>query len=157
MLVPCPWIVGRVAQLAPRVAQLVDGQSQASAFANRTYAERTRAKEMASLDNKKPDLTSGEAASAPGFSGHGPDVMLGVWSSWLNAASSSAREWSNNWDNFSKRWWQITPDAAADQLLASGGSSSTTFWRKIRFYVRLTNYGMPIPCAISCRWTGGNR
>ena len=75
---------------------------------------------MASLDNKKPDLTSGEAASAPGFSGHGPDVMLGVWSSWLNAASSSAREWSNNWDNFSKRWWQITPDAAADQLLASG-------------------------------------
>ena len=76
---------------------------------------------MASLDNKKPDLTSGEAASAPGFSGHGPDVMLGVWSSWLNAASSSAREWSDNWDNFSKRWWQITPDAAADQLLASGG------------------------------------
>jgi polyhydroxyalkanoate synthase len=99
----------------------MDGQSQASALANRTYAERTRAKEMASLDNKKPDLTSGEAASAPGFSGHGPDVMLGVWSSWLNAASSSAREWSDNWDNFSKRWWQITPDAAADQLLASGG------------------------------------
>ena len=75
---------------------------------------------MASLDSKEPGSTSGEAASAPGFSAPAPDVMLGVWSSWINAASSSAQAWSNNWGDSSTQWWQITPDAAADHLLASG-------------------------------------
>ena len=47
----------------------------------RQLVERKRAEEMVSLDSKNPGLTSGEAASAPGFSAPAPDVMLGVWSS----------------------------------------------------------------------------
>ncbi len=49
-----------------------------------------------------------------------PEAMLGVWTSWLNAASSSARLWTDNWGDASSQWWQITPDAAAGNLLASG-------------------------------------
>jgi polyhydroxyalkanoate synthase subunit PhaC len=49
-----------------------------------------------------------------------PDAMLGVWSSWMNAASGSAQRWSANWGDPGTQWWQVTPDAAAGQFFASG-------------------------------------
>ena len=118
MLAACLCIVGRAAQPAPWVTLAIGGWRVSGHHT--CPSDLGRAEEMASLDSKEPGSTSGEAASAPGFSAPAPDVMLGVWSSWINAASSSAQAWSNNWGDFSTQWWQITPDAAADHLLASG-------------------------------------
>ncbi len=45
-----------------------------------------------------------------------PDVMLGMWSSWLNANTAGA----GNWSAGAKPFWQLGPDEMAGQMLAGG-------------------------------------
>jgi polyhydroxyalkanoate synthase len=72
------------------------------------------------MDSKKPGPASGSNEYFPEFAVPGPDVLLGMWSSWMNAASSSTAEWSKRWGDPGLQWWQVTPDAASNPLLAPG-------------------------------------
>jgi polyhydroxyalkanoate synthase subunit PhaC len=49
-----------------------------------------------------------------------PDAILSAWSSWMDAATSSARQWSEHQGDSSSQWWQVAPDAAAGPALAAG-------------------------------------
>ncbi|HEY0425794.1 MAG TPA: alpha/beta fold hydrolase, partial [Rhodopila sp.] len=49
-----------------------------------------------------------------------PDAMLSVWSSWMEAATSSAKHWGGRSGDGGTQWWQAAPDAAAEHALASG-------------------------------------
>jgi polyhydroxyalkanoate synthase subunit PhaC len=46
----------------------------------------------------------------------GPEMMLGLWSSWMNTHSGLQQDWSGA----SKPWWQVAPDAALGNMLAGG-------------------------------------
>ena len=58
----------------------------------------------------------------------GPDTMLGMWSSWMQAASTSAQQlgqtWGQDWSKglpaMSNQWWQAAPDALAGGMVAGG-------------------------------------
>src|SRR5690349_18718745 len=46
----------------------------------------------------------------------GPDVMLGLWASWMDQMSAPAQASADQ----SKPWWQMTADAATPDVLAGG-------------------------------------
>jgi polyhydroxyalkanoate synthase subunit PhaC len=71
------------------------------------------------MENKNPGSASSGSESAPRSPAPGPDVMLGVWSSSMDAAFSPAQQWSDILRDFGAQWWQVTPDSAAGDLLAS--------------------------------------
>jgi polyhydroxyalkanoate synthase len=71
------------------------------------------------MDTKDSASPSDQTAAAPKFSAPGPDEMLRVWAAWMNAAFGSPDQVSNRSDNAATPWWQVTPDAAADHMLAS--------------------------------------
>jgi polyhydroxyalkanoate synthase subunit PhaC len=50
----------------------------------------------------------------------GPDAMLGLWTSWMQAASGSTQALSKTWSNPATSWLPAAPDAAAGNLLAAG-------------------------------------
>ena len=50
----------------------------------------------------------------------GPDAMLGLWSSWMQAASGSAQEWGRSFGGSGGQWWQAAPDALAGSVIAGG-------------------------------------
>ena len=62
------------------------------------------------MDSKNPNPPPGAAAAEP-------DAMLGLWKSWMHAASGSAQTWSKSWGDPGT---QRRPDAAAGDLLAAG-------------------------------------
>jgi polyhydroxyalkanoate synthase len=70
------------------------------------------------MDPNKPTAAPDAAAILTQFPA--PDAMLSVWSSWVEAASRSARQWGGSPGDAGVPFWQITPDAAAGQGLASG-------------------------------------
>jgi polyhydroxyalkanoate synthase subunit PhaC len=72
------------------------------------------------MDDKKSSPASGRTESFPGPPEPGPDTMLGMWSSWMDAAFGSTRQWTDRWGTPGQTWWQVPPDAAAGQLLAHG-------------------------------------
>ena len=47
----------------------------------------------------------------------GPDAMLGVWTSWVEAMSGSA---GRGWADPAKPWWQVTTDDVLGGALAAG-------------------------------------
>jgi polyhydroxyalkanoate synthase len=71
-----------------------------------------------SRDSRKS--APGRAESYQEFATPGPDLMLGMWTSWMEAASSSAKEWSERWGDGGLQRWQVSPDAGAGQLLSAG-------------------------------------
>jgi polyhydroxyalkanoate synthase subunit PhaC len=71
------------------------------------------------MENKNPGSASSGSESAPRSPAPGPDVMLGVWSSSMDAAFSPTQQWSDILRDFGAQWWQVTPDSAAGDLLAS--------------------------------------
>ena len=62
------------------------------------------------MDSKNPKPETGFAAAEP-------NAALGLWTSWMQAASESAQAWSKNPGDPGKQW---SLDAAAGDLLASG-------------------------------------
>ena len=46
----------------------------------------------------------------------GPDMMLGLWASWLKSGSGGPSVWTDP----NQDWWRISPGAAFDDLLADG-------------------------------------
>ena len=71
----------------------------------------------------------------------GPDAMLGMWSAWMQAASTSAQslgqsrgqqfgqprgqdwtktDWGKALTGMGGQWWQAAPDALAGTMLANG-------------------------------------
>ncbi|MGD0105284.1 MAG: class I poly(R)-hydroxyalkanoic acid synthase [Rhodopila sp.] len=68
------------------------------------------------MDSKSNGPASGNTEAPREFPVPGPDLMLGMWSSWMDAASGSARKWNES----GMQWWQVAPDAAAGQMLATG-------------------------------------
>ncbi|WP_052389808.1 PHA/PHB synthase family protein [Belnapia moabensis] len=59
----------------------------------------------------------GQPGEEGGSTSPGPDAMLGVWTSWVEAMSGSAG-W--NWTNHAKPWWQMTTDQLSGSALAGG-------------------------------------
>ena len=45
-----------------------------------------------------------------------PDMMLGLWVSWMERNFAAARDWINS----DKPWWQVTPDDLVGNMLAGG-------------------------------------
>src|SRR5208283_4601532 len=84
------------------------------------WRDRLRFEKDGIMESKNPGSTPSGSASVPGSAAPELDVMLGVWSSWMDAAFSSAQQWSNSLGEFGAQWWQITPDASAGDMLASG-------------------------------------
>jgi len=72
------------------------------------------------MESKKPTPPSATAEAFPGLPVPGPDVMLGLWTSWIEAAAGSAEAWSKGWGGLDPQRWQGTPDAIAGNLLAAG-------------------------------------
>jgi polyhydroxyalkanoate synthase len=59
-----------------------------------------------------PALSRGAENTVPAA----PDVMLELWSSWMNAHSGLMQDWAGA----GKPWWQVSPDDALGNMLASG-------------------------------------
>ena len=55
---------------------------------------------------------SGDADSGPPQ----PDMMPGLWMSWMERYFGAARDWINS----DKPWWQVTPHDLVDNMLAGG-------------------------------------
>src|SRR5690349_18023901 len=68
---------------------------------------------MASNDPTQAS-TSGQGTAAGGLPG--PEMMLGLWSSWMKTHSGFAQDWTGA----GKPWWQVTPDDALGNMLAGG-------------------------------------
>src|SRR5215217_6690378 len=62
--------------------------------------------------------TSGlaECGAASGARAPGPDVMLGMWASWMDQMSAPAQASADQ----GKPWWQMTTDAPAPDVLLGG-------------------------------------
>jgi len=60
-------------------------------------------------DSDKAQMQSG--ANAPG-----PDVMLGLWASWMDRMAAPAQAAAGR----GKPWWQMTTDAPKPDALAGG-------------------------------------
>jgi polyhydroxyalkanoate synthase len=62
--------------------------------------------------------TSGlaEGGAASGARAPGPDVMLGLWASWMDQMSAPAQAAAGQ----GKPWWQMTTDAPAPDALTGG-------------------------------------
>ncbi len=67
---------------------------------------------------EKSGLTSGTAETLPGLPA--PDAMLKAWSTWLEAASSSAKQWTGQLGETGTPWWPAAADGATGQMLATG-------------------------------------
>ena len=62
----------------------------------------------------------------------GPDAMLGVWASWVEAMSGSAgRGWSAT--NPTEPWWQMTTDDVLGGALAAGAQQFSDLLAKDPF------------------------
>ncbi len=72
------------------------------------------------MDKTTSTRSAGGTSADPQAIAPGPDAMLGVWSSWLEATSRSAEQWGQNWADLGLRWWQAKPDA--DTELGPKGS-----------------------------------
>ncbi len=72
------------------------------------------------MDSKNPNPPTGPDTTLPAWGAPAPDAMLGLWSSWMDAASHSARAWSKNPGDSGTQSWQAAPNAAAGDLLAAG-------------------------------------
>jgi polyhydroxyalkanoate synthase subunit PhaC len=57
-----------------------------------------------------------KAQPQAGGSGPGPDVMLGLWTSWMDQMSNSTQASAGQ----AKPWWQTTTDAPAADVLVGG-------------------------------------
>jgi polyhydroxyalkanoate synthase len=49
-----------------------------------------------------------------------PDVLLGIWSTWMKSGSDMAQQWMSP----VRPWWQL-PDARAGDLLSAGAKQLT--------------------------------
>ncbi|MBV8611943.1 MAG: class I poly(R)-hydroxyalkanoic acid synthase [Singulisphaera sp.] len=73
---------------------------------------------------RQPMPRQDEAPSGGGKQGGGaadssppqPDMMLGVWVSWMERNFAAARDWINS----DKPWWGVTPDDLTGDMLAGG-------------------------------------
>src|SRR3954454_7583587 len=77
-------------------------------FADRLHRTNLRRKPMAE-DINKGQMRSGE--NVPG-----PDVMLGMWASWMDQMTAPGQASAGR----GKPWWQMTTDAPAPHALAGG-------------------------------------
>ncbi|HKH00648.1 MAG TPA: class I poly(R)-hydroxyalkanoic acid synthase, partial [Bradyrhizobium sp.] len=57
-----------------------------------------------------------KAQSQAGGNAPGPDVMLGLWASWMDQMSAPTQSSADQ----SKPWWQMTTDAPAPDMLLGG-------------------------------------
>jgi polyhydroxyalkanoate synthase subunit PhaC len=75
---------------------------------------------MASENSGKSSRSAGDVPGLPA-----PDAMLGAWSSWMDAASSSMKLWSARWEEAlgdgGATWWQIGPDGGIGHPHATDG------------------------------------
>jgi polyhydroxyalkanoate synthase subunit PhaC len=72
------------------------------------------------MDSKNPSPVWGTATNQPG-----PDALLGLWTSWMEAASGSSQALgktalSKTWEAPIPPWWPTVPDVAAGNPLAAG-------------------------------------
>ena len=85
-------------------------------------------KAVGGVHGGRQDTAEQGGAAVSGTFLPGPDAMLGMWSSWMQAASSSAQQFGQNWGQewgkglggASGQWWQAAPDALAGNLIAGG-------------------------------------
>ena len=82
------------------------------------------------MDNDRTGPALGRTESPPNAAALGPDLMLGMWSSWMDTASSSLQQWHDRWGDTGAQWWQIAPDAATANLLASSVNQFDNMLRK---------------------------
>jgi len=72
------------------------------------------------MDSKKSGSATDRTEGSPEVPTPEPDPMLGLWASWMNAASHSAQAWSKSRSDPGTPSWQGAPDAAAGERLAAG-------------------------------------
>ena len=72
----------------------------------------------------------------------GPDVMLGLWASWMDQMSTSVRRLQRR----IKPWWEMTVDAPFMTSSPVGTSSSRRVCRRIRHCAPSIRCGTPIHC-----------
>ena len=87
-------------------------------------------KAVGGVHGGRQDTAEQGGAAGSGTFLPGPDAMLGMWSSWMQAASTSAQQlgqtWGQDWSKglpgVGNQWWQAAPDALTSS--ASAGALS---------------------------------
>ena len=81
------------------------------------------------MEKRERTMASDKTGVLPGSADYvaglpAPDAMLSVWSTWMDAASSSMKQWNAQWGDVmggaGAQWWQLAPDAVGNHLQASG-------------------------------------
>ena len=91
-----------------------------------------------------------KAQTQAGGNAPGPDVMLGLWASWMDRMAAPGQAAAGQ----GKPWWQMTTDAPAPDVLAGGVKQLEEGLRRTRRSAPSTRCGTQTPCARSCRSTG---
>ena len=80
--------------------------------AKRTDKRRQQKLQQDEVPSEGETQGSGDADSGPPR----PDMMLGLWASWMEQNFGAARDWIGS----DKPWWQVTADELAGNMLAGG-------------------------------------